>query len=94
MALFKFKIADAGGKVCETVIEGDHQDDAVSRLRNRGMHPLKFLGETNSQRVSSDSGGFLGRDGFNVYEFTDSSRRVGIYRFYFAFRPDICGYEA
>jgi type II secretory pathway component PulF len=71
MALYKFKIADAGGKVCETVIEGEHRDDAVSRLRNRGMKPLKFLGEANENGLAGTGLPFFGLSRFNVYDFTD-----------------------
>ncbi|NLE56641.1 MAG: type II secretion system protein GspF, partial [Lentisphaerae bacterium] len=45
MALYKYKVSDAAGKISELLIEGDSQADAARRIQRRGLMPLDFLGE-------------------------------------------------
>jgi general secretion pathway protein F len=70
MALFKYKVSDASGKVSTTLIEGDSQSEATRRLQRRGLLPLEFLGEG---AAATGEGGGLGLRGrkFDVDEFTD-----------------------
>lgn len=66
MALYKYKVIDNIGKIAEIMIEGDGQDDALNRIRSRGMLPVESYGEISNQKQS-----FFGRDKFNVYMFTN-----------------------
>lgn len=71
MPLFKYKAVDAkGGKAVEILIEGDSQDDSLSRLRGRGFTPIKFIGRMDEQS-SSFSGIFERRKSFDPAEFTN-----------------------
>ncbi len=67
--LFKYKAADNTGKVSEVLIEGDNENDSLSRLRSRGLMPLQCYGA-----VSAERGTALGISldkGFNANEFTN-----------------------
>ena len=66
MALFKFKVSDAGGKVSELLIDGDSQADATRRIQRRGLLPLAFLGEGAAATASRGRGSRV-----DVVEFTD-----------------------
>ncbi len=66
MALFKFKVSDAGGKVSELLIDGDSQADATRRIQRRGLLPLAFLGEGAAATASHGRGSRV-----DVVEFTD-----------------------
>ena len=66
MALFKFKVSDAGGKVSELLIDGDSQADATRRIQRRGLLPLTFLGEGAAATASRGRGSRV-----DVVEFTD-----------------------
>lgn len=69
MALYKFKISDASGKVSEVLVEGDSQTDANRRLQRRGAIPLEFLGEGSMSESAKSAFGFRRR--FDLIEFTD-----------------------
>ena len=64
MPLYKFQVTDAQGKVQEITIDGDSQEDAVNRLRNRRLFPVQCYGEAGA-------GTFVFRKSFNVYAFTN-----------------------
>ncbi len=66
MALYRFKTLSPSGKTAEELIEADDQNDALNRLRSRGLLPLAVYGEASSQRQ-----GFFSKDKFNVYSFTN-----------------------
>ncbi len=67
--LFKYKAADAAGKVTEVLIEGDSEADSLSRLRNRGMMPLRCYGTVSTSRGGAFSVSL--HKGFNANEFTN-----------------------
>ncbi|MFA6870489.1 MAG: type II secretion system F family protein [Methanomethylophilus sp.] len=67
MALYKYKVSDAAGKISELLIEGDSQADAARRIQRRGLMPLDFLGEGSKTQQSS---GWFGPK-LNVVEFTE-----------------------
>lgn len=69
MALYKFKVANAAGKVQERLIEGDNQADATRRLKSQGVVPIAFLGLGDDSGGASPSRGFRKR--FDATEFTD-----------------------
>jgi general secretion pathway protein F len=69
MALYKYKASDKNGKIMQILIEGDTQDDALNRLRGRGLMPLQCFGEAASTDASGLS--FKLKKRFNVYEFTN-----------------------
>ena len=64
MPLYRFQVTDAQGKVQEVTIDGDSQEDAVNRLRNRRLFPVQCYGEAGA-------GTFVFRKSFNVYAFTN-----------------------
>ena len=64
MPLYKFQVTDAQGKVQEVTIDGDSQEDAVNRLRNRRLFPVQCYGEAGART-------FVFRKSFNVYAFTN-----------------------
>ncbi len=71
MPLFKYKAIDSkGGKTLEILIEGDSQDDSLSRLRGRGLTPISYMG-----RVDNREGGMMsfmrGGKSFDAAEFTN-----------------------
>lgn len=70
MALFKFKVSDQAGKISEQLIEGDSRDEATRRLQQRGMFPLKFLGEGSSDTKPVSGLGWGGLR-FDLADFTD-----------------------
>jgi len=70
MALYKFKVANQDGELNEQLVEGDSQRDASRRLQNRGLTPLRFLGEGSTSARQSPAGGWR-RHGFDVVDFTD-----------------------
>lgn len=65
MPLYRFQATDPQGKVRELTQDGDSPDEAVSRLRGRGLLPLQCYGEV------SGTGKISLRKGFNVYAFTN-----------------------
>lgn len=67
MALYKYKVSDAAGKVSELLIEGDSQADAARRIQRRGLMPLDFLGE--GSKTQQGNGWFSHK--LNVTEFTE-----------------------
>ena len=67
MALYKYKVSDAAGKISELLIEGDSQADAARRIQRRGLMPLDFLGEGSK---TQQGGGWFGPK-LNVVEFTE-----------------------
>lgn len=69
MAIYKFKVSDAAGKVGETLIEGESQTDATRRLQRRGVVPIEFLGEGSLAAAAPRRFGFSRR--FDVIDFTD-----------------------
>ena len=71
MPLYKYKAVDSkGGAPVEMLIEGDNQDDALAKLRSKGFTPIRFMGQTNSDRNSFFS--FIDRRGsFDCGEFTN-----------------------
>ncbi len=71
MAIYRFKVSDAAGKVGETLVEGDSRAEAIRRLQRRNVVPLEFLGE-GSLAVSAARGSFPGfGKKFDVIDFTD-----------------------
>lgn len=71
MPLFKYKAVDSkGGKAIEILIEGDSQDDSLTRLRGRGFTPIKFIGRVDDGGKSMSSI-FDGRKKFDPAEFTN-----------------------
>ena len=69
MALYKFKVSDAAGKISDILVEGDSQEDATRRLQRRNVMPLAFLGE--GALSSTGKGGFSFRRRFDIIDFTD-----------------------
>lgn len=69
MAIYKYKVSDASGKISETLVEGDSRAEALRRLQSRGVVPLEFLGE-GALAVAAPRGAF-GRGKFDVIDFTD-----------------------
>lgn len=70
MGMYKYKVSDKAGKVFDTSIEGDNPQDALRRLRGRGLVPLESYGEGEGggrRNLSS----LFSKKTFNVYEFTD-----------------------
>jgi general secretion pathway protein F len=67
MALYKYKVSDAQGKISELLIEGDSQADAARRIQRRGLMPLDFLGE--GSKAQQSAGWFAPK--LNVVEFTE-----------------------
>lgn len=70
MGMYNYKVSDKDGKVFDFSIEGDNTQDALKRLRGRGLIPLESYGESrvgSSRKFSS----LFGKKKFNVYEFTD-----------------------
>ena len=67
MALYKYKVSDAAGKISELLIEGDSQADAARRIQRRGLMPLDFLGE--GSKTQQGGGWFAPK--LNVAEFTE-----------------------
>jgi len=67
MALYKYKVSDAAGKISELLIEGDSQADAARRIQRRGLMPLDFLGE--GSKTQQGGGWFAPK--LNVVEFTE-----------------------
>ena len=56
MPLFKYKaINSSGGKAVEILIEGDSQADSLSRLRARGMTPIKFISRVDGEAKNFSS---------------------------------------
>lgn len=56
MPLFKYKAIDAsGGKTLEILIEGNSREDSLVRLRSRGLTPIKFIGQMDSDYKTSHS---------------------------------------
>ncbi len=70
MAVYKFKISDASGKIMETLVEGDSRAEATRRLQRRGVVPLEFLGE-GAVSIAAPRGAFGRRGKFDVIDFTD-----------------------
>ena len=68
MPLFKYKVADASGKITEQLIEGDSQKDALQRIRQRGYTPISSLGEVDS--LSRASGSLWQKNKFDAFDFT------------------------
>ena len=66
MALYKYKAMDASGKTVSVMIDGDSPDDALSRLRARGLLPLESFGQAGGPSRNP-----FRRDGFDVYRFTN-----------------------
>lgn len=66
MALYKYKAIDNTGRIAEIMIEGDGPDDALNRLRGRGLLPVENYGEVSNLKQS-----LFSRDKFNVYMFTN-----------------------
>jgi len=52
MPLFKFKVAAHTGTVSEILVEGDNEPDALSRVRRRGLMPMKNLGRIDGHGQS------------------------------------------
>ena len=69
MAIYRFKVSDAAGKVSELLVEGDSQAEATRRLQRRGVVPLEFLGEGSLATAARGTFGLGHR--FDVIEFTD-----------------------
>ncbi len=69
MPLFRFKVADSGGRVEIQLVEGDSQTDATRRLQHRGLMPIEFLGEGTAQASRDRS--FFQRRRFDIVDFTD-----------------------
>ena len=67
MPLFRYKVSDADGTVSVQQFEGDSQQDAARRIQRRGLIPLEYLGDAQSEGAS----GRLMQKKFNVVEFTD-----------------------
>lgn len=65
MPLYRFQITDAQGKLQEVTVDGESQDNAIARLRNRQCVPIECFGE-----VSGD-GKIRLRKNFNIYSFTN-----------------------
>lgn len=71
MPLFKYKAIDArGGKAVEILIEGDSREDSLSRLRGRGLTPIKFIGQMDSD-YKTFSNIFERSKKFDPCEFTN-----------------------
>ena len=68
MAIFRYKAADKTGKIAEISIEAENSQEALRRLRARGMNPLEILGEGGS---SGKRGIFQKKANFNIYQFID-----------------------
>ncbi|MDD3118738.1 MAG: type II secretion system F family protein [Victivallales bacterium] len=47
--LYKYKAADAAGKISDVLIEGDNEADSLNRLRCRSLMPLQYYGEVSAQ---------------------------------------------
>jgi general secretion pathway protein F len=70
MGIHKYKVSDATGAVREMLIEGDSEADALTRVRGRGLTPLRYLGSAAGE--SRGKSRFKLRKQFNIYDFTDS----------------------
>ncbi|HCN09701.1 MAG TPA: hypothetical protein DIT01_17380 [Lentisphaeria bacterium] len=68
MPLFKFKVANAAGKIEEILIESESESEATRRVRSRSLIPIEFLGHGDS-RGGGRSWGF--RRKFDVADFSD-----------------------
>lgn len=68
MPLFKFKVADAAGKIEEILIESESESEATRRVRSRSLIPIEFLGHGDSRRGGGSWG--LSRK-FDVADFSD-----------------------
>ncbi len=66
MPLFKFQVSDEKGKTKELIIDGDSEENAIARIRQRGYLPMQSFGE-----VSSTGSHWRFRSSFNVYTFTN-----------------------
>ena len=69
MAIYKFKVSDAGGRLSEILVEGESQADATRRVQRRGLIPLDFLGEGSFAAPGQQQFSFKHR--FDVIDFTD-----------------------
>jgi type II secretory pathway component PulF len=58
--LFRYKVADAGGRVQEVVVEGATTEEATRRVRGRGLVPIQLVGSGEGEAISGGGGGFLG----------------------------------
>jgi general secretion pathway protein F len=70
MPLFKYKVSDKTGAVSEVLIEGENEQDSLSRLRQRELMPLDFVGQFDSYTGTGKKKSFLLND-FDVYDFTN-----------------------
>lgn len=68
MPLFKYKVADAAGRVQQTLVEGDSEAEATRQVRARGLVPLQFLGTAEG---SAPAPGLARGGGVDVVDFTD-----------------------
>ncbi|MDP7396528.1 MAG: type II secretion system F family protein [Lentisphaeria bacterium] len=67
MPLFKFKVANAAGKIEEILIESESESEATRRVRSRSLIPIEFLGHGDSR-----GGRAWGlRRKFDVADFSD-----------------------
>ena len=71
MGMYKYKVSDKTGKVFDTSIEGDNPQDALKRLRGRGLIPLESYGEGGAAGGRGKIFNLFSKKTFNVYEFTD-----------------------
>ncbi len=65
MALYRFQITDSEGKLQNITIDGESQEDAIVRLRNRQCVPIQCYGMVSGNEK------FKFKKGFNVYSFTN-----------------------
>lgn len=71
MPQYKYKAVDRAGKVTDNlVIEADSREESVSRIRQKGFTPIKFIGEVGG--ADEAQGGFLlTRKSLDPCEFTN-----------------------
>jgi general secretion pathway protein F len=71
MPLYKYRAADAAGKSSDILIEGDTQADSLTRLRQRGYTPIRFVGQVESDGSDGTQAGLFSGKSFDVCAFTD-----------------------
>ncbi len=69
MALFRFKVSTAAGKVETQLVEAESKADAVGRLQARSLIPVSFLGEATGRGESERRSFFAKR--FDLVDFTE-----------------------
>ncbi len=53
MSLYKYKAVDSkGGGAVEMLIEGESQEDSLTKLRAKGFTPITFMGQTDGEAKS------------------------------------------